>query len=99
MTAAQTEIVPVRGMHCGGCERTVSRAVEDVPGVGSARADFVAEEVEVTFDPENEGTRVTLRHFKLENLGTNATAVRDAVGSDQGWPTLLALMKGFAESR
>jgi len=51
MTAARTEIVPVRGMHCGGCERTVSDAVQSVPGVGSARADFVAEEVEVTFDP------------------------------------------------
>ena len=50
MTAARTEIVPVRGMHCGGCERTVSDAVQSVPGVGSARADFVAEEVEVTFD-------------------------------------------------
>ena len=41
----------MRGMHCGGCERTVSHAVEAVPGVGSARAEFVAEEVEVTFDP------------------------------------------------
>ena len=51
MTAARTEVVPVRGMHCGGCERTVSLAVEGVAGVGSARADFVAEEVEVTFDP------------------------------------------------
>ncbi len=51
MTAARTEIVAVRGMHCGGCERTVSRAVQGVPGVGSARADFVAEEVEVIFDP------------------------------------------------
>jgi copper chaperone len=51
MTAARTEVVPVRGMHCGGCERTVRSAVEGVPGVGSARADFVAEEVEVTFDP------------------------------------------------
>ncbi|HEX3329012.1 MAG TPA: heavy-metal-associated domain-containing protein [Gaiellales bacterium] len=51
MTAAQTEVVPVRGMHCGGCERAISQAVRSVPGVGSARADFVAEEVEVTFDP------------------------------------------------
>lgn len=51
MTAARTEVVEVRGMHCGGCERTVSRALEAVPGVGSARADFVAEEVEVTYDP------------------------------------------------
>ena len=41
----------MRGMHCGGCERTVSRALEALPGVGRAQADFVAEEVEVTFDP------------------------------------------------
>jgi len=52
VTPARTEIVAVRGMHCGGCERSVSRAVQAVPGVGSARADFVAEEVEVTYDSE-----------------------------------------------
>jgi uncharacterized protein len=48
--AAQTAVVPVRGMHCAGCERTVSRAVAAVPGVSRAQADFVAEEVEVTYD-------------------------------------------------
>jgi len=66
MTAARTEVVPVRGMHCGGCERTVTQAVQDVPGVGSARADFVAEEVEVTFDPGE------------TDLDAIRTAVRDA---------------------
>jgi uncharacterized protein len=55
MTAARTEVVEVRGMHCGGCERTVGHAVQAVPGVGSARADFVAEELEVTFDPGQTG--------------------------------------------
>jgi copper chaperone len=49
--AARTEVVAVRGMHCGGCERTVSRTLEALPGVGRAQADLVAEEVEVTFDP------------------------------------------------
>jgi copper chaperone CopZ len=48
--ATQTAVVPVRGMHCGGCERTVSRAVEAIPGVSGAQADFVAEEVAVTYD-------------------------------------------------
>jgi copper chaperone CopZ len=51
VTAARTAVVEVRGMHCGGCERTVSRAVQAVAGVRSARADFVAEEVEFTYDP------------------------------------------------
>jgi copper chaperone len=38
-------------MHCGGCERTVGLALAALPGVASAQADFVAEEVAVTFDP------------------------------------------------
>ncbi|HEY3765984.1 MAG TPA: heavy-metal-associated domain-containing protein [Gaiellales bacterium] len=46
---ARTEVLAVCGMHCGGCERTVTRAVERVPGVVRAHADFVAEEVEVVF--------------------------------------------------
>lgn len=53
--AARTEVVAVRGMHCAGCERTVSRAVWGLPGVERADADFVAEEVEVTFDPAQVG--------------------------------------------
>ena len=57
MTATlRTEVIGVRGMHCGGCERTVSRALVALPGVAEARADFVAEEVEVTFEPERIGT-------------------------------------------
>ena len=55
MTPARTEVVAVRGMHCGGCERSVSPAVKAIPGVVSARADFVAEEVEVTFDSGQTG--------------------------------------------
>jgi copper chaperone CopZ len=51
VTPVRTQIVAGHGMHCGGCERSVSRAVQAIPGVGSARADFVAEEVEVTYDP------------------------------------------------
>ena len=64
--AARTEIVAVRGMHCGGCERTVSRALQALPGVGRAQADLVAEEVEVTFDPGR------------TDLGAIRAAVREA---------------------
>ena len=57
MTATlRTEVIGVRGMHCGGCERTVSQALAALPGVAAARADFVAEEVEVTFEPDRVGT-------------------------------------------
>ena len=53
--AIRTEVVEVRGMHCGGCERTVSRAVWALDGVDRADADFVAEELAVTFDPGRVG--------------------------------------------
>ncbi len=67
MTAAvRTEIVAVRGMQCGGCERTVSEAVRALAGVERADADFVAEEVEVAFDPARVG------------LDAIRSAVRDA---------------------
>ena len=57
MTATlRTEVIGVRGMQCGGCEQTVSRALVALPGVSEARADFVAEEVEVTFEPDRVGT-------------------------------------------
>jgi copper chaperone CopZ len=57
MTAPlRTEVIGVRGMQCGGCERTVSLALAALPGVTEARADFVAEEVEVTFEPDRVGT-------------------------------------------
>jgi copper chaperone CopZ len=55
VTALRTDVVEVRGMHCGGCERTVSAAVRALPGVERADADFVAEEVCVTFDPGRVG--------------------------------------------
>jgi copper chaperone CopZ len=66
VTALRTEIVEVRGMHCGGCERTVGAAVGALAGVERADADFVAEEVLVTFDPG----RVRLDEIR--------TAVREA---------------------
>jgi copper chaperone CopZ len=47
----RTDCIDVRGMHCGGCERSVRTAVEGLAGVRSARADHLAEELEVTYDP------------------------------------------------
>ncbi len=46
----RTDCIDVRGMHCGGCERSVRTAVEALAGVRAARADHLAEEVEVTYD-------------------------------------------------
>jgi uncharacterized protein YndB with AHSA1/START domain len=44
-------------------------------------------EVEITFTAETpERTRVVLEHRNLERHGENWQSMRDAVGSDGGWP-------------
>ncbi|MFE9692497.1 SRPBCC family protein [Micromonospora sp. NPDC005806] len=61
--------------------------VPDVDAVGSR--------VTVTFAPVDGGTRVDLVHDRLDAHGIGWEKVRDAVGSDGGWP---ALLRGYAES-
>ncbi|MBI4331062.1 MAG: heavy-metal-associated domain-containing protein [Chloroflexi bacterium] len=47
---ARTEI-PVKGMHCTGCERTLELALTRLDGVRSARPDRGSERVTVHYDP------------------------------------------------
>jgi uncharacterized protein YndB with AHSA1/START domain len=47
-------------------------------------------EIDVTFTPEGDATRVTLEHRHLDRH-TEAEALRSAVGSEGGWPGLLKL--------
>jgi copper chaperone len=44
--------ITVEGMTCGGCEATVTRALEKMQGVTSARADHETNSVTVDLDPE-----------------------------------------------
>jgi copper chaperone len=46
-----TVTIAVEGMMCGGCEQRVHEAVAELPGVSSAVAEHIGDEVEVTFDP------------------------------------------------
>lgn len=46
-------------------------------------------EVEVTFTPEGDGTRVELEHRHLERMGDRAEAARHAVDSPNGWGLIL----------
>jgi uncharacterized protein YndB with AHSA1/START domain len=47
-------------------------------------------EVEITFTALEGGlTRVDLEHRNLERYGEKAAAIRDALGSDGGWPGIL----------
>ncbi|WP_024880865.1 sulfite exporter TauE/SafE family protein [Methylosinus sp. LW3] len=40
-----------RGMHCHGCERAIERAVVELPGIMSVKADYPTERVSVAYDP------------------------------------------------
>jgi uncharacterized protein YndB with AHSA1/START domain len=48
-------------------------------------------EVEVTFTPDGEGTRVVLEHRKLENMGAPAAEARAQLDSEGGWGLLTQL--------
>ena len=52
-------------------------------------------EVEVTFTPEADGTRVTLTHRNLERFGPSAE--RAAGQLRGGWPGLVARFATFAQ--
>ena len=48
-------------------------------------------EVEVTFTPEGDGTRVNLEHRHLERMGERAEAAREQIDAPEGWGLLLQL--------
>ena len=52
MTTAPREVVlPIIGMTCANCARTVERALKRAPGVVEASVNFAAEQAVVLFDP------------------------------------------------
>ena len=54
-------------------------------------------EVEVRFTPQEPGrTRVELEHRHLDRHGEGWESIRDAVGSEGGWPKTLAAYAGAA---
>jgi uncharacterized protein YndB with AHSA1/START domain len=55
-----------------------------------------ATEVEVTFSAEDGGTRVTLEHRGFELHGDAGAGMRESVGSDGGWPSLLERYRAAA---
>ena len=58
--------------------------------------EFVTE-VEVIFEPEGAGTRVTLEHRNLERYGPSAALIREKVGG--GWPRLVQLFGDYVDNK
>ena len=48
----QTATIPVGGMTCGNCARTVERKLSTSPGVTSARVDLAGGTATVEFDAD-----------------------------------------------
>lgn len=58
--------VPVQGMTCGGCVRSVTNVLQGVSGVKSVTVSLERAEAEVTFDPA------------IASLALLQAAIRDA---------------------
>ena len=57
-----------------------------------------ASEVEVTFAPEGEGTRVVLEHRGFERRAEGGAATAESVGGENGWSGLLAIYAEAAQA-
>ncbi len=47
----QTVSIPISGMTCGNCARTVERKLSATPGVSKAQVDLAGSSATVEFDP------------------------------------------------
>lgn len=57
--------IPVKGMHCDGCERTLQLALTRIEGVRDARPDRTAERVTLHYDPERVSEETLRAHIEL----------------------------------
>ena len=54
-------------------------------------------EVEVTFAADGDGALVTLEHRDLDRYGARAEEIRGMIGSQGGWPAILASYAALAD--
>lgn len=65
----------VEGMTCEGCENSIQRAVGQIPGVESVRADHAARVVEVSFaaEPDEGAVRAAVEGAGFDYVGRRDT--------------------------
>lgn len=73
-TTLQTLTLPIAGMDCGGCVRSVDKAVRALPGVADAQTSLEPAQVVVQFDP----ARVTREELvtAIEEAGFDVPATQ-----------------------
>ena len=72
----------VEGMTCSGCERTVSKAVSNLEGVTSSKADLRSSSLTIEYDP----SKVTIDMIKdaVNRIGYKFVGERPAHGQREG---------------
>jgi copper chaperone CopZ len=53
--SVETVKLPVAGMTCNGCVRTIERKLSTMPGVSKAAVDLAGASATVEYDPERTG--------------------------------------------
>jgi Cu+-exporting ATPase len=71
--SAETVTLPVAGMTCGNCARSVERKLTATPGVSSAHVNLEAASAKVEFDPSR--TAVPQLIAAIEQLGYQVPAL------------------------
>lgn len=59
------------GMHCTSCSLLIDAALEDLPGVKSAKSSYVSQKVEVEFDPTKVALEQMIKAIKSEGYEVN----------------------------
>jgi copper chaperone CopZ len=61
----ETTEIAVKGMHCDGCERTLTLALSRLEGVRDVKADRVVERVVVMHDPSEASEQALRERVRL----------------------------------
>ena len=70
--SAETVTLPVAGMTCGGCARSIEKKLTATPGVASAKVDLEGGQATVQYDPSR--TEVPKLVAAIEQLGFQVPA-------------------------
>ncbi len=96
-TTARTIELPVDGMTCAGCARSVERALAAVPGVETPEVRLQAKKAVVRFDPDRtdaEALRRAVRDAGFTTPEPEAEATPAAAGVHRQVFTILGLLAG-----
>jgi Cu+-exporting ATPase len=102
--------VPVRGMHCAGCVRTIETTARGLPGVSGAEVNFASEQASLDIDPAtfrassfqqallDRGFRVVPRRLVYRVGGLDPSGITGLESRLRALPGVLAASANYATS-